>query len=195
MVQPLCIRMLALHRGGLPNGNLGFPLDAKCGFLSVRISRVSVACSVCLLWAWERSPWQLLLVAFVIFKIRRLTCHCVITISAVLFKFGSKQRSVVDLPSMGIASTVALRPNGMSLAARSCWGSEFAKGLAGVFEPPVWGSRGLIGIGRLCSLCRSMCNHAPLIWKHWSATGPHFKRTVDQGQVSGEPKFDRMPLG
>ena len=139
------------------------------------------------------TPWLLV----DIFKIRRLTCHCVITISAVLFKFGSKQRSVVDLPSMGIASTVALRPNGMSLAARSCWGSEFAKGLlrAGVFEPPVWGSRGLIGIDRLCSLCRSMCNHAPLMWKHWSATGPHVKRTVDQGQVSGEPKFDGMPLG
>ena len=99
---------------------------------------------------------------------------------------------------LGIASTVALRPNGMSLAARSCWGSEFAKGLlrAGVFEAPVWGSRGLIVVGsRLCSLCRSMGNHAPMIWQHWSATGPHFNPTADQGQVSGEHHFDPTPWG
>ena len=137
MVQPLCIRMLALHRGGLPNGNLGFPLDAKCGFLSVRISRVSVACSVCLLWAWERSPWQLLLVAFDIFKIRRLTCHCVITISAVLFQFGSKQRGVVDLPSMGIQSysqaLAGMIPSDMAISCYKGWCSGTCSGSANVY--------------------------------------------------------------
>ena len=88
--------------------------------------------------------------------------------------------------------TVAFRPNGMSLAKGFCWGLGFA----GLVASWCVRSRGLIVVGsRLCSLCRSMGNHAPMIWPHWSATGPHFNPTADQGQVSGEHHFDPTPLG